>query len=561
MKTTITMIISFILLLFCGSVSSKEVSVQDTDLQKESVNITCTPDLYELSSKWAREYGSLFPETKIRVIHAAYNNAYLGKDKNLSFISDKSPDAIQNKTNWKMVVGHDITVPVINLENPYLSEIIIHGISPEMFAQILQNPEKQNWGTLVSGGQNFPIHIYMTGDESVKSGVAKFAKAAEMSVSIITIGKRDELIPAIQKDPNGIGFFKVVDIMSPENQSLIENLRLLPIDKNGNGRIDHMEDIYSDLNDLFRGVWIGKYPKSLYSDIYAVSKVQPSNESELSFLKWILTDGQKLMFANGYSDLVNSESQSQLDKITAVVVSASPTKDASQTRSIAFITAMLLIAGIIINTAIRHYRITKTAINGTPIINKTGFEENSVVVPRGLYFDKTHTWAFMGKDGTVAVGLDDFLQHITGPITRVEMKNPGEVVKKGELLFSIIQKGKQLKIYAPVSGIILENNEALIGRSSYINSSPYSDGWVYKIEPDNWFKEMQLLDIAEKYKRWIDTEFTRVKDFLAATLKHDNIEYAYIVLQDGGNLKDGILSDFGPKTWEDFQTHFLDNYK
>jgi hypothetical protein len=141
------------------------------------------------------------------------------------------------------------------------------------------------------------------------------------------------------------------------------------------------------------------------------------------------------------------------------------------------------------------------------------------------------------------------------------MKNPGQKIKKGDLLFSIIQSGKQLSLYAPVSGIIKKQNEALITNSNILNSSPYSDGWVYMIEPTNWYKEIQLLDVAGKYKNWLDTEFSRVKDFLAMTLKPTSLEYSHVVLQDGGSLKEGILADFGPEIWEDFQTNFLDTFK
>jgi glycine cleavage system H lipoate-binding protein len=181
-----------------------------------------------------------------------------------------------------------------------------------------------------------------------------------------------------------------------------------------------------------------------------------------------------------------------------------------------------------------------------------------VLVPNGLFFDKTHTWAFMEKDGSVTIGLDDFIQHLTGPITRIEMKDPGEKIKKGELLISVIQSGKQLNMYAPVSGTIQKKNESLLSKSSVINTAPYTEGWIYRIEPTNWLSEIQLMDMAEKYKKWLNTEFARARDFLAVTLKPDSLEYSHVVLQDGGLLKEGVLSDFGPEIWEDFQTTFLD---
>ena len=185
-------------------------------------------------------------------------------------------------------------------------------------------------------------------------------------------------------------------------------------------------------------------------------------------------------------------------------------------------------------------------------------DENSLIVPAGLYFDKTHTWAFMEQNGIVKVGIDDFLQHITGTITRIKMKNQGEKVKKGEQILSIIQNGKQLNLYAPISGIIKEQNRKLETNSSIINSSPYNDGWIYKIEPTNWLRENQLLFMADKHKQFIKNEFSRLKDFLAVTLSGDTEKYARVILQDGGELRDGILSNLGPEVWEDFQTNFID---
>jgi hypothetical protein len=137
------------------------------------------------------------------------------------------------------------------------------------------------------------------------------------------------------------------------------------------------------------------------------------------------------------------------------------------------------------------------------------------------------------------------------------MKSPGERVRKGKKAVSIIQDGKQLDISAPVSGTIKEQNTHLTTDSSLLNSSPYAEGWIYKIEPVNWFKEVQFLIMGSSYKKWLKNEFQRLKDFLTDTIRSDYEEYAH-VLQDGGELKENILKDLGPETWEDFQTNFID---
>jgi glycine cleavage system H lipoate-binding protein len=460
-----------------------------------------------------------------------------------------------------MTVGRDIIVPVTSSNNPFIAEIYQQGISSGTFASVIDNPEKRVWGTIIPGGQNVPVHLYISNDASVIAAVKRFLGKDQLPADAIYSGSEEEMIKAIQRDPNSLGFCKMVSIYGQDKQSLADNIKFLPIDKNGNGKIDYMEKIYDDLNVFARGVWIGKYPKALYTDVNYVSSAQPASESETAFLKWILTDGQHYLYLSGYSDLVFSERQSKLDKFNLNINLLPPKEIYSFPFLALIIFIVIIVPGLLVSTFVIYWKNRKVSITAGDISGQVVFNEQSVIAPKGLYFGKTHTWAFMEKDGLVKIGIDDFLQHITGPITRIEMKKPGEKIRKGDMVLSLIQKGKQLNIYTPVSGIIKEQNKVLLSDSSVINSSPYSDGWVYLIEPANWSREIQFLDMAEKYKSWLLNEFTRLKDFLAGSLKVNKIEYECIVLQDGGVLKDSILEDFGPEVWEDFQTNFIDTYK
>ena len=150
------------------------------------------------------------------------------------------------------------------------------------------------------------------------------------------------------------------------------------------------------------------------------------------------------------------------------------------------------------------------------------------------------------------------MQHLTGRITRIRMKKAGEKVRKGEKILSLIREGKQLDLYAPVSGIIRQQNSSLLADSAKVNISPYGDGWVYVIEPVNWAREIRFLFMGNEYRQWLSEEFGRLRDFFASTVQNNSLAFQQVVLQDGGEIEDNILAEMGPEVWEDFQTHFID---
>jgi glycine cleavage system H protein len=179
-------------------------------------------------------------------------------------------------------------------------------------------------------------------------------------------------------------------------------------------------------------------------------------------------------------------------------------------------------------------------------------------IPQGIYFSKNHTWTHLGESGAAKVGVDDFLQHVIGKLQVSGMKDPGESIKKGELLAEIEQEGKQLKVYSPISGEVLETNALLLEDPALINADPYDKGWLYQVKPSNWMKETSSCLIAEKASEWADKELTRFKDFLSmGAMRKFSSEPAMTMLQDGGEIRDNVLSELPEEVWEDFQEEFL----
>ncbi len=560
---TISFIISGLSLLFlcnigfCKGNADIKATLKPVTQVEKSMTVLSSPELYDLTSNWATQYNQLNPSIKIDVLKATEKPSV----NTLNFVSEDCPELNNNGANWKMVIGRDVIVPVINAKNPMLKEIYNLGISNLTFSLFFADPQKQNWASLIKGGQNAAVKYYLIDNEAFIGNVKKFAKVGSTSFGGIKLATAAEVISALQKDIYAIGFCKLTDLRENGTSELRNDLKLLPIDKNGNGRMDNFENIYGSMESFTRGVWIGKYPNSLCGSIYVSSPSMPTDRTALDFLAWVMAGGRQYLSVNGYSALASSKIEANLTTLGYTTINT-PQSNTPETSHIWLIgLVVLVIAGMIVPIMMRATKVKKPHHAHSEIQLAHGLNENSVVAPKGLYFDRTHTWAFMEKNGTVKVGIDDFLQHITGTITRVKMKEAGDKVRKGEKIMTIIHDGKQLNLYAPISGIIKEQNQSLVTDSSLVNTSPYADGWVYMIEPKNWTREIQFMFMGEKYIEWLRNEFDRMKDFVADSMRGNTLAYSQVILQDGGELSDNVLADLGPEVWEDFQTRFIDTSK
>jgi glycine cleavage system H lipoate-binding protein/ABC-type phosphate transport system substrate-binding protein len=562
MKKTFFLIVS-VLLLYAVKVVAYNPTEKDNTKRENTISILCSPDLYDLTIQWGHDYSKINPGLTFDVVPASPEefSGMLKKGPNLGFVSNRYYQSFENNLDWKILVGRDIVVPVINSNNPFIDQIDQKGISSAMLAEILKNPHARGWELFLDNGKHISLNYYHTDDASILSEVADFTNTHQTKIKGTNVKDGKALVDAIQNDIYGLGFCKLNDIIGHNSHELADNIKLLPIDINGNGQIDYFEQIYDNLNAFTRGVWIGKYPKTFVRNLYSVANSIPNNETEAAFLKWVLTDGQQVLETNGYCELVSSERLSKLEMLSQPEIYQEATNESYAIQKILLLLCILFVGGgIFANTLIRIKRKRKNyktlhseAPDHLKVIN-----ENSLSFPNGLYFDKTFTWAFMEKDGRVKVGIDDFLQHVTGKYTRVKLKKTGEKIKKNEQMLSLLQNGKQLNIYSPVSGTVTSVNETLANDPSIINTSPYTEGWFYSIEPSNWLREIQFLKMAGKHKEWLRGEFSRLKDFLASSLYTKTPEFSPVALQDGGELKDNVLQDLGPEVWEDFQKNFID---
>jgi len=118
--------------------------------------------------------------------------------------------------------------------------------------------------------------------------------------------------------------------------------------------------------------------------------------------------------------------------------------------------------------------------------------------PGDLKFLSSHEWARVESDGTITVGISDHAQDLLGDIVFVELPEVGQSVN-AENDAAIVESVKAASdIYSPLSGEVIEVNSLLEDQPEIINSSPYEDGWFFKLTPSD-MGELDNLLSPENY--------------------------------------------------------------
>jgi glycine cleavage system H lipoate-binding protein len=366
-----------------------------------------------------------------------------------------------------------------------------------------------------------------------------------------------EMLEKIGTDPEAIGFCNLASLIDMENRGVDAGISLVPIDMDGDGRINSYEDVFGSAAILSHAIYVGRFPKTLYSRIYAVTAQHLATAEQIALLEWMADRGQETMASYGLLTLGYGEKASVMEKLTGYeqVVDSAPLHPSAAI-------AYLLVAGLLLLAVFLVFLFAWIAERRDQV-HMEAFSEagDSVAFPGGLFFDRTHTWAFMEKNGLVRIGIDYFLQNVTGPVTRVVMRQPGDQIKRGDPFLTLIQNGKRLEIKSPVSGVVEEQNRGLLDDASLLNSDPYATGWVLLVRPLNWITELNSFFMGEPYVSWLTAETTRLKEFLTSVLRIRNNREAVPVLQDGGEINCGVLESFGPEVWEEFQVSFINSKK
>ena len=123
-------------------------------------------------------------------------------------------------------------------------------------------------------------------------------------------------------------------------------------------------------------------------------------------------------------------------------------------------------------------------------------------VPDSFLYTKDHEWLRLDDDGSITVGISDHAQEALGELVFVEVPEVGDSLSAGDACAVVESVKAASDIYCPLAGSVTAINEALADAPELVNSSPYEDGWVFRLEAEDATVLDEFMD-ADAYGRYL----------------------------------------------------------
>jgi phosphate transport system substrate-binding protein len=291
----------------------------DSNELEGTITISGAWALYPMTVRWAEEFEAIHPRIRIDV---SAGGAGKGMADALAGVADFGgvsrdiyPAEIE-KGAWCVAVVVDAVVPTVSENNPALEDLLRAGAKRESLIGIWVTGETASWSDVVPGAAPRPIRVYTRSDACGAAETwAKYLGKQQDDMRGVGVYGDPGVAEAIQRDALGIGFNNINYAYDAATKRPIAGLRVLPIDLDGNGRLDPHEDFYGNRDTLVAAIASGRYPSPPARDLYFVSRGRPARRAAIEFITWVLTDGQRYVSEAGYVGLSRERLEAELRKL------------------------------------------------------------------------------------------------------------------------------------------------------------------------------------------------------------------------------------------------------
>lgn len=290
---------------------SAETSSKSTDGKLSGkVSISGAFALYPLAVQWGEEFKKVHPEVSFDIQGGGAGKGMtdaLTGTVDIGMVSRAINPAETEKGAYAIAVAKDAVIPTMNDQNPFLAEIRKKGVTQKQFREIWLEGKIKTWGDLLGNGSKDKIEVYTRSDAAgAPETWAKYMGGKQEDLLGTGVFGDPGVAEVVAKTKLAIGFNNVNYAYDTHSKKNFPGLQVIPIDLNENGQVDPEENFYTTVDDLNKAVVDNKFPSPPARELFFVTKGKSTNPVVLEFLKWTLSDGQKMVSSSGYVPLTDS---------------------------------------------------------------------------------------------------------------------------------------------------------------------------------------------------------------------------------------------------------------
>jgi phosphate transport system substrate-binding protein len=297
---------------FAGAADQKKSSVTAT------VRVSGAWALYPMMVKWGEEFRKVYPGVRIDVSAGGAGKGIadaLTGMVDIGMVSrDIRPEEIKPGTTYVPVVK-DAVFPTINTNNPVAQKIVTEkGIKKGTFKDLWMLETRLTWGEIAGTTSKDTVQVYTRSDSCGAAETwANYLGSTQEDLKGVGVYGDPGLAEAVRKDAFGVGYNNLNYAYDAKTGLPVSGIQIIPIDVNENGKIDPAEDLRTKAKAI-KAVTSGSYPSPPARDLYLITK-EDFKEPSKTFVKWILTDGQKYVDEVGYIKITPKQIKESLKKL------------------------------------------------------------------------------------------------------------------------------------------------------------------------------------------------------------------------------------------------------
>src|SRR3972149_1102899 len=219
----------------------------------DTITISGAWALYPMMVKWAEEYQKIHPKVRIEISAGGAGKGMadaLAGLVDMGMISREIQPAEIQKGAFFVAVVKDAVGGTMSKDNPVLADILANGVERSNFLGIFIYGNITTWGQVVGKPEiTDPIHVYTRSDSCGAADTwASYLGHKQEDLKGVGVYGDPGIAEAVKNDRLGMGYNNVNYAYDNKTQRPVEGLAIVPLDTNGNGKVDPNEDFYETKN-------------------------------------------------------------------------------------------------------------------------------------------------------------------------------------------------------------------------------------------------------------------------------------------------------------------------